>query len=61
VSVAEKERAQIIKYLRECQRRHEANLEAGKYKIASKHHADACKYASRAIEDGEHWIEDATQ
>lgn len=48
------EREAIVQYLRECQAIHESRLESGKHKTASKHHADACKYAAIAIERGDH-------
>jgi hypothetical protein len=48
------ERTLIVKFLRDCQGIHEANNLAGKDKTASKHHADACRYAADAIEEGAH-------
>lgn len=48
--------ARVVEYLRECQATHESHMNAGKHKTASRHHADACKYASAAIERGEHLV-----
>ena len=50
------ERSAIVRYLRECQAIHESRIENGPHKTASRHHADACKYASAAIERGEHHL-----
>lgn len=48
------ERAAIVVYLRECEAIHQTNLRDGIDKTASKHHANACHYAARAIEEAEH-------
>ena len=54
---ADKERAAVVAYLRECQAIHERWAQSkGTAKGAHNHHANACKWAANYIEAGEHWF-----
>jgi hypothetical protein len=52
MDMAQEERAQIVKYLRETQALHQM---ADDRPLVRRHHADSCKWAADAIMRGEHW------
>jgi len=55
----DKERAAVVAYLREVQATHERWARSrGTERGVHNYHADACRYAANAIENGEHWFKE---
>ena len=52
---AMRERAQVVKYLRETQSLFIAQKERGEQPLVARHHAESCELAARYIEMGVHW------